>query len=376
MKKSGFWQRVKNSPFLIKLKSWEYWPMHLIYAPIYAYWIFLSIRARAFFFFSGANPGIFLGGLFMESKMDIYARIPDKWIPKTAYLPVGGNLDVALQRIQEHHISFPLIAKPDKGERGFWVEVIENEDELGNYLRRIKSDCILQEYIDYPVEIGVLYYRFPGEQKGTITSVTLKKFLSVTGDGKSTVRELVLDYPRARLQLEVLEESRSELMVTVPENGEEVVLVSIGNHCKGTTFLGGNHLIDSQLTQTFDEISSQLEGIYFGRFDIRCQSVEALKAGQHFKILEINGVKSEPTHIYDPGFSIWEAYRILFRQWNTIYQISMANKARGFVFPTFKEGFKAGREYFRYRKTGILEDANAFSPRNPEFLMSLATGKE
>ena len=74
--------------------------MHLIYAPIYAYWIFLSIRARAFFFFSGANPGIFLGGLFMESKMDIYARIPDKWIPKTAYLPVGADLNTALQEMQ------------------------------------------------------------------------------------------------------------------------------------------------------------------------------------------------------------------------------------------------------------------------------------
>ena len=206
--------------------------------------------------------------------------------------------------------------------------------------------------------------------------MTLKKFLSVTGDGKSTVRELITAYPRAKLQLETLEESQPKLMNQIPDKGEEVRLVSIGNHCKGTTFLGGNHLIDEQLTQIFDEISSQIDGIYFGRFDIRCQSVEALKAGQHFKILEINGVKSEPTHIYEPGFSIWEAYRILFRQWNTIYKISMENKARGFVFPTFKEGLKTGREYFRYRKTSVVEDINAFSPRNPELLVGLGAGKE
>ena len=338
--------------------------MHLIYSPIYLYWIFLSLKARAPFFFSAANPGIFLGGIFMESKMDIYEKIPDKWIPKTFFISKEDNFQPGLGWMKKSGVQFPIIAKPDKGERGFLVAIIKSEEELATYVSENDIDIILQEYIDFPIEIGVLYYRFPREEKGKITSVTLKKFLSVIGNGKSTVRELILDYPRALLQLEVLEEANPDLMDTIPADNEEVRLVSIGNHCKGTTFLNGNHHIDQQLMDTFDKISHQLEGIYFGRFDIRCESVEDLKEGKNFKILEINGVKSEPTHIYEPGFSIWEAYKVLFRQWKTIYRISMANKALGYEFPEAKEGFSTAREYFQYKKTGKLENEHAFSPRS------------
>lgn len=346
-----FWQQVQKSPFWIRLRSWEYWPMHLIYTPVYLYYLFLALRARAFVFFSAANPGIDLGGFWGESKMDILNKIPREWIPKSLFVPVSTSLDTVLRQLNQMKISFPIIAKPDVGERGFLVEKIHSEEELHKYMDSYPVNLVLQEFISEPEEISVLYYRYPGQQKGSITSVTLKKFLTVTGNGEDTVRQLVEAYPRARLQLATLEEGNPALMEEVLPTGKELQLVPIGNHCRGTTFLNGNAHIDQELLTLFDTISHRLDGIYFGRFDIKCRSMADLKAGRHFYILEINGVKAEPTHIYQPGFSIWEAYRILFRQWTTIYEISMANHLLGVPFPGVIDTIKRMRDISRYKKS-------------------------
>ena len=350
MKLTKRMRNLLSSNFFTKLRAWEYWPYHLIYTPIYCYWLILSIRARAFMFFAGANPGIFLGGFFMESKNEILSKVPIDMVPVSAYFPPQSSPEVILSWMDEKSLSFPIIAKPDKGERGFLVELLHSELALIDYLEKNKVELIIQEYIDYPVEVGVLYYRFPDSKEGAISSFTLKRFLSVTGDGKSTLRQLILDYPRAKLQLEVLEKSDPKQMRSIPEKGVEVPLVAIGNHSRGTTFLNGEHLIDQDLLDLFNRISGQIDGIYFGRFDIRCKSIEDLKAGRNFKILEINGVKSEPTHIYEPGFSLWKAYGVLFRQWNTIYRISMMNKARGFQFPSFRVGIRTLKAFLKYRR--------------------------
>ncbi|MEM7368594.1 MAG: hypothetical protein AAF587_08310 [Bacteroidota bacterium] len=327
--------------------------MHLIYTPVYMYYLLLALKARAFVFFSAANPGIDLGGFWGESKMDILNKIPKEWIPKSLFVPKSTSLTTALNQLNQMGISFPIIAKPDVGERGFLVEKIHSQNELKEYRDAYPMNLVLQEFISEPEEVSILYYRYPGKENGKITSVTLKKFLTVTGNGHSTVRELIEAYPRARLQLSVLEEGKASIMQKVLEPGEELQLVPIGNHSRGTTFLNGNAHIDQELLNLFDRISHQLDGIYFGRFDIKCRSMAELKAGKNFYILEINGVKSEPTHIYQPGFSIWEAYKILFRQWRTIYEISMANHLLGVPFPGVIETIKRMRDISRYKKSII-----------------------
>lgn len=329
--------------------------MHVIYTPIYLYWLYLSFKARAFLFFSAANPGIELGGFLGDSKMGILDKIPNKWIPNTLFVSKETPFDTLKENLIFAGISYPVIAKPDIGERGFLVEKINNEAELKQYVEAHPINWIVQEYIDYPEEISILYYRFPHEKSGHITSVTLKKYLTIEGDGISTVKELVLAYPRAKLQLPVLEKSHSEMMGTIPAAGEKIELVPIGNHSRGTTFLNGNHLIDERLLATFDAINRELEEIYFGRFDIKCKSMESLKSGVDFCILEINGVKSEPTHIYEPGFSIWEAYKVLFSQWRIIYEISMANKARGVDFVSLREGLHQVKIFAEYKRTAAQE---------------------
>jgi len=326
--------------FWIKLKSWEYWPLHLIYTPIYMYWIWLGLRARSLFYFTAANPAIKMGGLYGESKSEILQALPQRLIPKTIYVSPDEGVEAIEKRANAVGIHFPMIAKPDKGERGFKVEKLKDQAELSSYREAVPTQLIVQEFIDYPEEVAVLYYRFPGEKSGKITSITLKEYLSVTGDGTSTVRQLMQAYPRARLQLDTFEAKQPELLSQVPPAGERWELNPIGNHCRGTTFLDGTHLIDDQLLATFDHVSHQLDGIYFGRYDIKCQSFESLRRGENFCILELNGLKSEPTHIYQPGFSIWKAYGILFRQWKTVYKLALANHQLGVPYTRFRDGVR------------------------------------
>ncbi|MEM7510621.1 MAG: hypothetical protein AAF388_06790 [Bacteroidota bacterium] len=152
--------KMHHSAFWIRLLNWEYWPMHLVYTPVYLYYLFLSLKARAFVFFSAANPGIDMGGLLGESKYDILQKIPSAYIPKTLYLSKEMSHGEVISSLEKAAISFPLILKPDVGERGFMVEKIRDEVELADYRRTVPTTLLAQEYIHYQEEVSVLYYSF------------------------------------------------------------------------------------------------------------------------------------------------------------------------------------------------------------------------
>ena len=122
----------------------------------------------------------------------------------------------------------------------------------------------------------------------------------------------------------------------VVAEGEKIELVSIGNHCLGTRFLNENHLITKRLSDSFDSISKQIDGFYFGRFDLRVATLQDLENGKVL-VMELNGCGAEPAHIYQPGFPISKALAVLFRHWNDIYRISAENHQRGIAYISFKE---------------------------------------
>ena len=68
-----------------------------------------------------------------------------------------------------------------------------------DYLEKYPITFIIQEFLTHKYECGIFYYRHPNEKKGTITYITLKEFLSVRGDGISTLKELVHLNNRASL---------------------------------------------------------------------------------------------------------------------------------------------------------------------------------
>lgn len=345
-----FFKRMSRHNFFIRLKSWEYWPFWVVQLPLVLYWLWLSLRARSLLFFSGSNPSIVLGGMLGESKFSILKRVPDHLIPKTIFIEMPITLNDVMKAIDKNNLQFPLVFKPDIGERGFMVKRIYSIEDAEFYLRDVKVNFLVQELIDLPIESGVFYTRFPDEPDGKVTSLVFKEMLSVAGDGESTVQQLIFKKERAKLQWETLKATHRPILTNVIPAGQTLELNPIGNHCLGTKFLDGNQQITDELSRTFDSISKQIDGFYFGRIDLKCASLEDLTTG-NVKIMEVNGCGAEPSHIYQPGFSLWKAYEVLFMHWKNIFIISNQTKKRGFVYPTFREGVTIYQKFKTKMKT-------------------------
>jgi hypothetical protein len=295
-----------KTPFWIRLRHGEFWPFEVVYFPIFIYYFWLSIKARSFFFFSASNPSIETGGMLGESKINILDRIAEEFKPKTVFVPPSTSLDGTLSLLEVRGISFPFIAKPDVGERGRGVEKIESHETLQAHIQKNPVDFLIQEYVDESLELGVFYYRYPAQPKGVVSSIVKKEFLTLRGNGVDCIENLIMQNERAILQLPTLTVKYGHLFHQIPGAGETIELVNIGNHCLGTKFLDANHLITNELTQLFDSISQSIPGFYFGRYDLRCRSVEDLYEGRNIRIMELNGAGAEPGHIYQPGFSLWK----------------------------------------------------------------------
>ncbi len=316
---------------LTKLTQWEHWPTFMFYAPLLPYFLYQTLKNKSFTFFLNTNPSMHYSGNGTESKFKTLQLIPEAYKPKSVLLPKNSSLSEAMYKMKKATISFPIIAKPDLGFRGYLVKKINSKNELKTYLDKNNSiNIILQEFISLPNECGVFYYRLPNKKEGKITSITLKKFLTVTGDGKSTLSELILQDSRAFLYYDLLKNLHKNRMDKVINQGEKIVLTVIGNHSKGTQFLNGNHLITKELEQTFDKINQEIKGWYFGRLDIKYQSFEDLLQAKKFKILEINGIIAEPTHIYDASAknaSYLKAIKEIKANWEVITKIANLNKS-------------------------------------------------
>ena len=139
------------------------------------------------------------------------------------------------------------------------------------------------------------------------------------------------------------------LLATIPASGELKLLEPIGNHVRGTKFLNGNQFIDNQLIAAFEPVCRRIEGVLYGRFDLKCASLEALRRGE-FKVMEMNGVLGEPAHVYDPAFGIWRAYRDLYRHWRILYLLHRAQARKGIRPTPYWEAWALALKYFRYKK--------------------------
>lgn len=281
-----------------------------------------------------------------ERKSDIFEQIPEKYIPRTILVDQG---DLERAAFEAEKVGFPLIAKPDVGERGNWVKKIHSQDELRKYVTQCPVAFLLQELVDLPIELGVFFVKYPGKP-GRVTSIVRKDFLSVVGDGLQTVRTLLEENTRALMTADLNSDYLQQVGSTVPEKGERILVEPIGNHCRGTRFLNDNHEIDSELDQAFEELSSQIPEFYFGRFDLKCQSYGDLKQLKNFKILELNGAGAEPAHVYQPGYPLWKAYRDILWHLSVLSDISALNKKRGHSYWSFKRGFKKWKAHKKYNR--------------------------
>ncbi len=344
-----------------KFDGWEFWPSYMFYVPNLPYAIYLALRARDITFFTAANPALKDSGNGTESKFDTLMLLDGKYKPVSLLVPAepsGRTLDKVLRQLDSLSLGFPLIAKPDMGFRGILVKKIRNESELAEYLERFPVKTIIQEFVDYPNECGIFYSKLPGRDKGNISSLTIKSFLSVTGDGQSTLEKLVRQNKRARHYLKKWIENHAERWHQVPEKGEKILLSEVGNHIQGARFINGNHLIDDKLTAVFDELSAGLEGWYYGRFDVKYKDMESLKEGKDFTVLEINGIISEPTHIYDPQHITYvKGLREFRKHWKRLYDIALSNMKNGVpttpVIPFVRDLMKLKRHINNIKRLSV-----------------------
>ena len=340
--------RVKK--FFQRLFNWELWPFYVLYAPIGPVWFWYCLRSGSIWFFSSSNPTITFGGFEGEGKKEMYDQLPPALVPRTIYIMHDWPFDEVKEKVSQAGFNYPFIVKPDVGMKGILFRKIENEDQLRKYHARIPVEYIIQDLIELPIEVSVFYYRHPTEQKGVVSGFIHKELLQVKGDGVSTLEELIQKHPRAKHRMDEMRHRHGHRFDRVISLNEVFYLSYAGNHNRGAHFTNLHNEIDDDLHKVFDELSHYTDKFYYGRYDIKTTSIEALKKGQDFLILEFNGCGAEPNHIYDCGMSIWQAYGVILQHWKVLYRISRHNHRNGTPYwPTWK-GWRFLREAKRHFK--------------------------
>lgn len=315
----------------LRISSWEYWPLWFFYPPVVLYVLWLGLKHRHLAWFTATNPGMPMSGFVLESKNQILNELKSAGdvIPEFGLLLKSLDKEArfeSLKSLQENPLlQYPVVLKPDVGERGIGVAMIRSDEEAKRYLEKSKDDIIVQEYLDGQ-EFGVFYYRLPKENKGHIFSITDKRLTSVTGDGVRSLEQLILDDPRAVAMASFFINKHVNRIFDVPEAGEQIQLAELGTHSRGSLFLDGTQLATAELETEVDRISKCYNGFYFGRYDIKVPSLEALQRGENIRVLELNGISSEATSIYDPKNGLFTAYKVLFDQWSIASRIVSQNK--------------------------------------------------
>lgn len=318
----GTWRRVTR---------WEFWPMWAVYPPVVVYGLWLALKHRGLTVFTAANPGIGAGGgLVGESKSEILAALASAGDKVAAWVRVeGGEVGTRWRVVQafvaEH--GWPVVLKPDVGERGTGVVIARDEAQARAALAGEPGVLIAQRYVP-GVEYGVFYVRRPGAERGEIFAVTDKRMITLMGDGRRTLEELILVDERAVCMGRFFLGKFAARLDEVPGDGERVVLTELGTHCRGALFLDGAELVTPALVTEIERVSRTFEGFYFGRYDVRSESEQAFRRGE-FSVIELNGLTSEATSIYDPKHSVWFGWRMLCRQWALAFEIGAENLARG-----------------------------------------------
>ncbi|MDE3234466.1 MAG: D-alanine--D-alanine ligase [Bacteroidota bacterium] len=323
---------------LHKMLHWEYWPMQLVYFPLYPIWLFFAFRTKAFFFFNTANPSIKYGGMAMESKKEVYDLIPSCYIPTTLFFRKDTPVSKILSDAAAHYIHFPFIVKPDIGMKGLAVQIIQNQEDLSTYISKLEEDFLVQAIVTYPNEVGIFYCRIPGASRGRVTGMVRKNFLTITGNGKDTMLALIKKNARSYFQLKPLTKMYGAQLNNILAKGESFILIPYGSHTRGAEFIDETELLNKQLLTVIDTLCKKIDGFYYGRLDIRYASWDDLCAGKNFTIIELNGAGSEPTHIYDPAHSLFFAWKEISKHWKLLYKISKINNSKGYAYLSFKEG--------------------------------------
>lgn len=285
-----------------------------------------------------------------EPKKEMHDLLPTQFCPVYFNVKPSEDFSEVKKRLAKSAIQFPLIVKPEVGGQGILFRKIENEEHLKEYHSKIPAEYFIQEFVTYPLEVSLFYFRYPNEKKGAITGFLQKIPMRVTGDGIHTLEELLLQNLKTKKRLAELKLKHEINFNKIIPEGEVYILSYAGNHNRGAHFIDLNSEINDDLVKVLDKISLGINDFFYGRYDIMCNSIEDLKQGKNFAILEYNGCGAEPNHFYDTGYTLIKAYKEILKHWKILYQISSYNNKQGVLYWPLMKGIRfrmKTRKYFK-----------------------------
>lgn len=322
--------QARRQAFIERIPKW----LNLV--PMVVQWGWLGLRHGSLTLPSAANPHITAGGLVGDSKSEYFAgmgALARSYVAPFVMMRVEGRelTAAALQAMDEAGLAFPVVAKPDLGWCGFGVRRLEDATALADYLALYPhgESLMLQRYLDEPGEAGIFYVRHPQQAQGWLLGILLRHFPQVTGDGISTLGQLMARDPR--LQRVVSRPGEHECRhdaAAVPPAGEIVRLSLIGSTRVGGRYEDGSELASAELIHAVDAIARDMPSFHVGRFDVRYRTLQDLRAGR-FTIMEVNGAGSEAVHAWDPKYSVWQVYRKVFAKQRLLFALGAFNRAHG-----------------------------------------------
>ena len=237
---------------------------------------------------------------------------------------------------------YPLILKSDVGNVGKGVVKLAGVKDVIKKIPSLEGAYILQKFSPLEKEYGVFYVRHDGQPR--ITAINKKHFPTVIGDGEKTIQQLSREHYRYtdhwRTFLQYLDVDR------VPHESESVQLSFIGSHTMGCKFTDDTYLLTPEVEQAIFHIFESQTGFNFGRLDVKAESDDAFQRGE-FVVIEVNGVASLPTNMFDPDNSVWRAYKIFLQHGRYLLDAAYEHRHQPMKLDSYSSIIKKVRENAR-----------------------------
>ena len=139
-----------------KIGQWEFWPPALFYIPVGMKYVALAIQYRSLSLPTLANPGMYMGGLIGESKFETLAdlsRAHPEAVAETHLVrfdSVEQQTSQILRLRNENALQYPLVLKPDVGQRGYGFKVIHSDEDVLSYVNFFYTRCSGPEVCSRP----------------------------------------------------------------------------------------------------------------------------------------------------------------------------------------------------------------------------------
>ena len=327
------------------MKHFEFWNPRLFELPYYLYLVIgARIRGLSIKSLAKANYALDHGEIGIGSKYRTQQAFAQEYFLPTALI-TADTTDEAKQTLIEDFASehgYPLILKSDVGSVGKGVVKLSGVEDVVKKIPSLEGAYILQKFTPLKSEYGVFYVRHYGEPK--ITAINKKHFPAVIGDGEKNILQLAREHYRYsnhwRTFLQYLDVDR------VPQAGERVQLSFIGSHTMGCKFTDDTYLLNPEIEHSIFRIFESQPGFNFGRLDVKAESEGAFLRGD-FVVIEVNGVASLPTNMFDPDNSIWRAYEIFMKHGRYLLDAAYEHRHRPMKLDSYRSIIKKVRENAR-----------------------------